>query len=62
MKISRGIFSQEGIEYQSLRGCSKKFVQQGRRQFFARSVREHGKLARTALTAFSNNPCKGLTL
>ncbi|HBP87425.1 MAG TPA: hypothetical protein DD706_06990 [Nitrospiraceae bacterium] len=38
---------------------SKKFVQQGRSHFDARSVlsvREHGKMARTPLTAFFNLP------
>jgi hypothetical protein len=39
------------------RECSKKFVQQGRSHFDARSVlivREHGKMARTPLAAFFN--------
>jgi len=39
--------------------CSKKFVQQGRSPFDARSVlsvREHGKRARTPLAAFFNIP------
>jgi len=38
---------------------SKKFVQQGRSYFCARSVwiiREHGNMARTPLTAFFNRP------
>ncbi len=42
------------------RECSKKFVQQGRSLFDARSVhfvREHGKMARTPLAAFFNIPC-----
>jgi hypothetical protein len=42
------------------RECSKKFVQQGRSHFDARSVlivREHGKRARTPLAAFFNIPC-----
>jgi len=37
--------------------CSKKFVQQGRSRFDARSVlpvREHGKMARTPLAVFFN--------
>ncbi len=41
------------------RECSKKFVQQGRSPFDARSVlivREHGKRARTPLAAFFNIP------
>jgi len=41
------------------RECSKKFVQQGRSRFDARSVlivREHGKRARTPLAAFFNIP------
>jgi len=41
------------------RECSKKFVQQGRSYFDARSVlsgREHGKMARTPLAAFFNIP------
>jgi len=41
------------------RECSKKFVQQGRSRFDARSVlivREHGKMARTPLAAFFNIP------
>ena len=41
------------------RECSKKFVQQGRSYFGARSVlmvREHGKIARTPLAAFFNIP------
>jgi len=41
------------------RECSKKSVQQGRSHFDARSVhgvREHGKMARTPLTAFFNIP------
>jgi hypothetical protein len=43
----------------SLGECSKKFVQQGRSLFEARSVhsvREHGKRARTPLAAFFNIP------
>jgi len=43
----------------SWRECSKKFVQQGRSLFDARSVhsvREHGKRARTPLAAFFNIP------
>jgi len=44
----------------SVRGeCSKKFVQQGRSRFDARSVlpvREHGKRARTPLADFFNIP------
>jgi hypothetical protein len=43
----------------SWRECSKKFVQQGRSPFDARSVlsvREHGKRARTPLAAFFNIP------
>jgi hypothetical protein len=43
----------------SERECSKKFVQQGRSHFDARSVlivREHGKRARTPLAAFLNIP------
>ncbi len=58
MTISRGIFRHKQVEHQNLRGCSKKFVQQGRSQFCARSVhfvREHGKLARTPLAAFFNS-------
>ncbi len=41
------------------RECSKKFVQQGRSPFDARSVlivREHDKRARTPLAAFFNIP------
>jgi hypothetical protein len=41
--------------------CSKKFVQQGRSPFGARSVlsvREHGKRARTPLAAFFNIPMR----
>jgi len=41
------------------REYSKKFVQQGRSHFDARSVhrvREHGKMARTPLAAFFNIP------
>jgi len=41
------------------RECSKKFVQQGRSLFDARSVhfvREHGKMARTLLASFFNIP------
>jgi hypothetical protein len=41
------------------RECSKKFVQQGRSPFDARSVlivREYGKRARTPLVAFFNIP------
>ena len=59
MMISRGIFFHENVEPQSLRGCSKKSVQQGHSQFYAgsvRLVREHGKLARTPLAAFFNSP------
>ena len=44
-------------------GCSKKFVQQGRSHFDARSVlivREHGKRARTPLAAFFNIPYRGV--
>jgi len=49
------------------RECSKKFVQQGRSPFDARSVlivREHGKMARTPLAAFFNIPFyhRGLSL
>jgi len=43
----------------SERECSKKFVQQGRSPFDARSVlsvREHGKRVRTPLAAFFNIP------
>jgi hypothetical protein len=43
----------------SERECSKKFVQQGRSHFDARSVlpvREHGKRASTLLAAFFNIP------
>jgi len=43
------------------RECSKKFVQQGRSPFDARSVlivREHDKRARTPLAAFFNIPCQ----
>ena len=43
----------------NVRECSKKFVQQGRSPFDARSVlivREHGKMARTLLAAFFNIP------
>ncbi|MEC4674189.1 MAG: hypothetical protein VST68_08365 [Nitrospirota bacterium] len=43
----------------SWRECSKKFVQQGRSHFDARSVlivREHGKRARTLLADFFNIP------
>jgi hypothetical protein len=42
-----------------LRVGSKKSIQQGRSQFWARSVpfvREHRKLARTPLVAFFNRP------
>ncbi len=45
--------------------CSKKFVQQGRSPFDARSVlsvREHGKRARTPLAAFFNIPTMAATL
>ncbi|MEC4673356.1 MAG: hypothetical protein VST68_04140 [Nitrospirota bacterium] len=43
----------------SWRECSKKFVQQGRSPFDARSVhcvREHGTRARTPLAAFFTIP------
>ena len=51
---------QEGPSSIKGRECSKKFVQQGRSHFHARSVlivREHGKRARTPLAAFFNIPC-----
>jgi len=41
--------------------CSKKFAQQDRSYFDARSVlsvREHGKMARTPLAAFFNIPSR----
>ncbi len=47
MRISRGICRQGGVVHQRLRVGSKKFVQQGRSQLYARSVlpvREHEKL------------------
>jgi len=47
------------VDSLSWRECSKKFVQQGRSLFGARSVhsvREHGKRARTPLAAFFNIP------
>ncbi|MEC4675212.1 MAG: hypothetical protein VST68_13565 [Nitrospirota bacterium] len=50
------------IDISSRREWSKKFVQQGRSQFGARSVlpvREHGTLARTPLAAFFNIPIRG---
>ena len=46
------------------RECSKKFVQQGRSPFDARSVlsvREPGKMARTPVAAFFNIPMKNQT-
>jgi len=49
----------------SWRECSKKFVQQGRSLFDARSVqfvREHGKRARTPLAAFFNIPIRTVGL
>jgi hypothetical protein len=48
----------------SRRECSKKFVQQSRSHFDERSVhavREHGKMARTPLAAFSNIPKVGIS-
>ncbi len=59
MRISRGICRQEDVRHQRFRVGSKKFVQQGRSQLYARSVpilREHGKLARTPLAIFFNRP------
>ena len=59
MKISRAILCQEAVRDQQHRVCSKKFVQQGRSPFRARSVlarREHGKSARTPLADFFNRP------
>ena len=59
MKIARAIYFQEAVGHHELRVGSKKFVQQGRSQFCARSVlalREHGKLVRTPLAAFFNRP------
>ena len=56
------IHALDEIDINSGREWSKKSVQQGRSQFGARSVlpvREHGKLARTRLTAFFNIPVKG---
>ncbi len=53
------IQAQEETAIISWRECSKKFVQQGRSHFDARSVhgvREHGKMARTPLAAFFNIP------
>ena len=63
MKISKAIFCQEVVGDHEPRVGSKKFVQQGRSQIFARSVlalREHGKLARTPLAAFFNRPIHNL--
>ena len=59
MKTSIALCRQEAISYQKRRVSSKKFVQQGRSLFSARSVpsvREHGKMARTPLAAFFNGP------
>ena len=59
MKMFTCKFSQDEVTHQRLRVGSKKFVQQGRSQFGARSVcviREHGKMARTPLAAFFNRP------
>ncbi len=59
MLISTDIFRHEDVGHQSIRVCSKQFVQQGRSQFYTRNVRlvrEHGKLARTPLAAFFNSP------
>jgi len=53
------INTQDETDIISWRECSKKFVQQGRSHFDARSVhgvREHGKMARTPLAAFFNIP------
>ncbi len=62
MKTARAQKVQEQIGYQQNRVGSKKFVQQGRSHFFARSVlsvREHGKLERTPLADFFNRPPLG---
>ncbi len=59
MKISRGLFRQDTVDDEKPRVGSKKSVQQDRSHFCARSVlvlREHGKMARTPLTAFFNRP------
>jgi len=56
---SKDKFFHDGFCSQGFLACSKKFVQQGRSLFCARSVpsvREHGKMARTPLTAFFNSP------
>jgi len=53
------IQAQEETAIISWRECSKKSAQQGRSHFDVRSVhgvREHGKMARTPLAAFSNIP------
>ena len=47
------------VDARSLGVGSKKFVQQGRSHFFARSVlviRENGAMARTLLATFFNRP------
>ncbi len=56
---SEAVEASEKTTRVSERECSKKFVQQGRSRFDARSVlsvREHGKRARTPLAAFFNIP------
>ncbi len=55
--------AQHDVGHSAPRIGSKKLVQQGPSQFYARSVhavREHGKLARTLLAAFFNRPTKDL--
>ncbi len=59
MQISKAIFRHEARGVQRRWVSSKKFVQQGHSPFYAQSVhsvREHGKMARTLLTAFINRP------
>jgi hypothetical protein len=61
MKMFTCKLAQDEVTHQRLRVGSKKFVQQGRSHFDARSVciiREHGKMARTPLAAFFNRPMK----
>ncbi len=59
MKGPMAIFRQEALSDYQRRVCSKQSVQQGRSPFCARSILalcEHGKMARTPLTAFFNRP------